>query len=211
VGEFADVLTAYAARLGHWHDDGQFEYGLVFKNRGPIAGASLAHLHSQLIALPELPQPVAAEFARAQQSFRDHRSCPYCRLVEDERATGRRVVLERDGLIAFCPFASLQPYETWLLPTEHEPWFERRPAPGVANRLAAALHEVVVRIEAIVPGAAYNLMLRTAPWRAAAVRCGHWRIEVLPRTTSLAGLELATGIHINPLSPAHAAERLRSG
>jgi UDPglucose--hexose-1-phosphate uridylyltransferase len=67
-----------------------------------------------------------------------------------------------------------------------------------------------VRLESIVPGAAYNLLLRTAPWREAAAHCGHWRIELLPRLNSLAGLELATGIHINPLSPTHAAERLRS-
>jgi UDPglucose--hexose-1-phosphate uridylyltransferase len=210
--EFAHVLEAYAARLGHWHDDGRFEFGLVFKNRGPIAGATLAHLHSQLVALPALPPKVAAEFERAEQSFRGHRNCPYCRLIEDERTAGERVVLERDGLIAFCPLASLQPYEVWLLPTAHEPWFERWWSAGEAGeRLAATLHLLVARLEAIVPASAYNLLLRTAPWRESALRCGHWRIEVLPRTNSLAGLELATGIHINPLSPAHAAERLRSG
>ena len=59
VPEFSDVLAVYAARLGHWHDKGSFEYGLVFKNVGPWAGASLSHLHSQLIALPKLP-PVGA-------------------------------------------------------------------------------------------------------------------------------------------------------
>ena len=47
-----------------------FEYGLVFKNVGPRAGASLAHLHSQVIALPQLPPTVAAEFASRRASLR---------------------------------------------------------------------------------------------------------------------------------------------
>jgi UDPglucose--hexose-1-phosphate uridylyltransferase len=206
--EFGDVLEAYRQRLGHWHDDGRFEFGLVFKNLGPRAGASLVHLHSQLIALPQLPAIVAAEFQRAEQFAGQQGACPYCRLIENERAVRERVVLDRDGLIAFCPFASLQPCEVWLLPTGHEPWFER-PGRNAGDHLAGILHGLVVRIEAIVPQAAYNLVVRSAPWRESATGCGHWRVEILPRVNALAGLELATGIHINPISPAKAAAQLR--
>ena len=53
VAELAEVLDAYRERLAHWRDErASFEYGLVFKNLGAAAGASLAHVHSQLIALP---------------------------------------------------------------------------------------------------------------------------------------------------------------
>jgi UDPglucose--hexose-1-phosphate uridylyltransferase len=95
------------------------------------------------------------------------------------------------------------------MPTAHEPWFEHRPHSNAADKLAEVLHALVVRIEQVIPRLAYNLLLRTAPWRESAARAGHWRIEILPRINSLAGLELATGIHINPLSPARAAEDLR--
>ena len=61
-----------------------------------------------------------------------------------------------------------------------------------------------------MPRANYNLLVRTTPWQDAAAGWGHWRIEALPRTNPLAGLELATQIYINPLSPARAAEQLRS-
>jgi UDPglucose--hexose-1-phosphate uridylyltransferase len=210
VAEFGEVLAAYTARLGHWHDDGRFKYGLVFKNVGARAGASLSHLHSQLLALPQMPPPVAAEFQRAEQHFAEHRQCAYCRLIAAERAAGDRIVLDRDGLIAFCPYVSLQPCEVWLMPTDHEPWFERRSHSNLVGRLAEVLHQLVARVEAIVPRAAYNLLVRTAPWCSSAAACGHWRIEILPRVNPLAGLELATGIHINPISPTQAAEQLRS-
>ena len=208
VAELADVLDSYRVRLAHWHEAGRFEYGLVFKNLGAAAGASLAHVHSQLVALPHVPTPVAAELARAHQSLAEHGSCAYCRLIEDERRTQERVVCERDGFIAFCPYASLQPCEVWLMPTSHEAWFERRATSIGADSLADVLHSLLVRIESILPRPAYNLLLRTSPWQDDAAAAGHWRIEILPRVNPLAGVELATQIYINPISPTRAAQRL---
>jgi UDPglucose--hexose-1-phosphate uridylyltransferase len=42
-------------------------------------------------------------------------------------------------------------------------------------------------------------------------RCDHyhWHIEILPRTTNLAGFELATGCYINAVLPERAAAALR--
>ncbi len=210
VAEFADVLDAYRERLAYWRANGRFQFGLVFKNLGAQAGASLAHVHSQLVALPLPPAPVVAEFERARAAYGEHGTCPYCRLIDEERKAKDRVVLERDGLIAFCPYASLQPGEVWLMPTTHEPWFERQSQPAASDSLAEILHTLLVRIEAILPRPAYNLLVRTSPWQAAAADFGHWRIEILPRTNPFAGFELATQIYINPISPTRAAKQLRS-
>jgi UDPglucose--hexose-1-phosphate uridylyltransferase len=211
VPELADVLAIYRARLARWCDDGRFRFGLVFKNVGSQAGASLTHLHSQVIALPELPPSVAAEFDRASQHHSTRQSCAYCDLIASERAAAERMVLDQDGFLAFCPYASLQPCEVWLLPSRHEPWFEQTAGGEGAEQLAQLLHSLLARIESIVPFGSYNLLVRTAPWTAAATQAGHWRIEILPRVNPLAGLELATGIHINPISPTRAAAQLRFG
>jgi UDPglucose--hexose-1-phosphate uridylyltransferase len=208
--ELKRVLEAYSQRLRHWRDDGRFQYGLVFKNQGPRAGASLAHVHSQLMALPAVPPTVEREWQRAQHDFEKDGNCAYCRLNETERAAGARIVLDRDGFVAFCPSASLQPLEVWLQPAEHAPWYERPAEADALERLAGVLHANLGKLESLVPDAAYNLLLRTAPWRPDAKRWCHWRIELLPRFNVLAGLELATGVHINPLAPEHAAARLRS-
>jgi UDPglucose--hexose-1-phosphate uridylyltransferase len=210
VAEFSDVLDAYRERLTFWRESDRFQYGLIFKNQGAQAGASLAHVHSQLVALPLPPVPVAAEFERAQAAYRDRGNCPYCRMIHQERKTRDRVVLERDGLIAFCPYASLQPGEVWLMPTTHEPWFEARSQTGASDRLAEILHTLLVRVEAILPRPAYNLLVRTSPWQNGVAAFGHWRIEILPRTNPFAGFELATHIYINPISPTRAARQLRS-
>jgi UDPglucose--hexose-1-phosphate uridylyltransferase len=164
--EMHQVLDAYAHRLRYWRDDGRFSYGLVFKNQGPRAGASIAHLHSQFIALPEIPPAVAAEMRRAEDDYRRQQVCPYCRLIERERSFAERIVLDRNGYVAFCPFASLQPHEIWLLPDGHEPSIEQMPSPDALDRLAKVLQTLIQRLELIVPDAAYNMLLRTLPWRA---------------------------------------------
>src|ERR1700677_772708 len=46
--ELSDVLAVYRQRLSALAAIEQVRYGLVFKNVGPSAGASLEHLHSQL-------------------------------------------------------------------------------------------------------------------------------------------------------------------
>ncbi len=208
--ELRGVLTAYAERLRHWQADGRFRFGLVFKNQGAPAGASLVHLHSQLVALPSVPAMVQRELERAAREFVAGGHCPYCRLIREEMAQGSRIVCQSDGLVAFCPFASLQPLEVWLLPTTHQPWFEQAAEPAQLARLAPVLHSVVCKLESLLPTASYNMLLRTSPWSQANGAACHWRIEFLPRVTPLAGLELATGVHINPLPPEQAAVRLRN-
>jgi UDPglucose--hexose-1-phosphate uridylyltransferase len=208
--ELRQVLGAYAHRLRYWRDDGRFRYGLVFKNQGPRAGASIGHLHSQFIALPAVPPAVDAELHRAEDDYRRHELCPYCRLLERERLFAERIVLDRNGYVAFCPFASLQPHEIWLLPDRHEPSFEQMSSPDALDRLAEVLQALLKRLERIVPDAAYNMLLRTTPWTANCDDRCHWRMEFLPRVNAIAGFEIASGAHINPLAPEKAARQIRS-
>jgi UDPglucose--hexose-1-phosphate uridylyltransferase len=48
--------------------------------------------------------------------------------------------------------------------------------------------------------------VRTAP-RGADHFC--WRIDVVPRLTGLAGLELGSGVHLNTVAPEQAAAAMR--
>lgn len=207
--ELRHVLEAYAARLRHWSADDRLAYGLVFKNQGARAGASLAHLHSQLIALPAVPAAVEAELRRANEAHAGQHSCAYCRLIQHERNAGTRVVHDGDGYFVFCPFAGLQPCEAWIMPSNHEPSYERARSDDSMARLAKVLRAVVVGIETLVPSASFNMLIRTAPWGAKSDAAFHWRIELQPRMNAIAGLESATGIYINPVAPERAAAELR--
>ncbi|MEN1679119.1 MAG: hypothetical protein AAGJ46_05970 [Planctomycetota bacterium] len=209
--ELAAVLVAYANRLAAFGADRRYPYGLVFKNVGASAGASLTHLHSQAIALPQVPPLVAAEGERLQSYHSTHGGCGWVDRVAEERSNASRIVLDHGEYVAFCPSAGRQPYETWVMPTDHQGSFEVAINSAEASHaLAATLLPVVRAVEGLIGAHGYNMGVHTAPHSSVGGAYSHWRIEIIPRIASLAGLELATGLFLNVLSPERAAERLRA-
>ena len=79
--------------------------------------------------------------------------------------------------------------------------------PDVAST-AEALRQVLARLAASLDGPPYNLVLHTAPLREQVDATYHWHWEIHPRLREIAGLELGTGLPVNPVSPEDAVEEL---
>ena len=190
--ELAHVGEAWRARAETARVQG-FPFVQALVNEGRGAGASLAHSHSQLVWLREEPPIVAQE--RAEQRVAD--DCLLCRLLREELDKRVRVVAERDGLVLLCPFAGRGPYEMLVAPLacEADPFASEELTPALT--LAA---DGIRRLRAAERSVPLNLWLH-AP--------GHWHIELLPRLTVLAGLELGAGYYLNTLAPESAAGVLR--
>jgi UDPglucose--hexose-1-phosphate uridylyltransferase len=202
------VLTVYRDRLRHWARDGRFSHALIFKNAGYDAGASLEHVHSQMAALPYVVPAVQAELDGARRFHAANNHCVYCALNRMEAASGQRLVAQRDGYVLFTPFAPRQPYETWILPEKHSSHFERLTDAELKPQ-AEVLRTLLIALDNVSPGAAYNLILHTAPFGEADAAY-HWHWELIPRLTHEAGLEWGAGVHVVPQSPERAAAELRS-
>lgn len=186
------VAGAWRARAGAARAEG-FAYVHALVNEGRPAGGSLPHTHSQLVWLRSEPPFVA----------RERRAGVFDELLAQERSDGSRIVTERDGLVALCPYAGRGPYELVVAPLEPEADAFASGSLGPAIALAGAL---VRRLRALEGEVALNLWLHTAPFGQAA---GRWHLELLPRLTIAAGLELGAGIYVNPLPPEQAARALR--
>jgi UDPglucose--hexose-1-phosphate uridylyltransferase len=206
--ELATVLGVYRDRLRHWSSDDRLQHAILFKNVGFAAGASLEHVHSQLVALPFVSEEVEAELKAAERYFQKHGQCIFCRLLVDERRLATRWVAEVGPFAAFCAYAGRQPYETWILPTEHGAQFHEIADRDIVS-LATLMREVLSRLRQRLAGLSYNLILHTAPFTGTEEAAFHWHWELIPRTSRLAGLEWGTGVHINSLSPERAADLLR--
>ena len=109
--------------------------------------------------------------------------------------------------MAFAPFASRSPFEVWVVPRRHDADFGRRPTPDIAAT-AEALRQVLGRLATSLDGPPYNLVLHTAPLREQVDATYHWHWEIHPRLREIAGLELGTGLPVNPVSPEDAVEEL---
>jgi UDPglucose--hexose-1-phosphate uridylyltransferase len=206
--EFRDVLLAYRARLAALSADPRYAYVLVFKNVGAEAGASLAHLHSQIIALPIVPDAVRAELDGARDYYQRTGRCVFCDVLRQEVRLGVRVVAETEHFAAFAPFAGRFAYETWLLPKAHDSRYESL-TDAHAEELARLLRHLLARLDAVLEEPAYNYYLHTGPARAGGLSYYHWHLEVVPRTARPAGFEWGSGCFINTVPPERAAAELR--
>jgi UDPglucose--hexose-1-phosphate uridylyltransferase len=198
------VETAMSVWRERMRTYAEASYVHIIVNEGKEAGASLAHTHAQLYALPFVPAAVARE----RERFTAHSNRTGGRnlledLLQEEVRRRERVVAIDDEAVALCPFAARVPFHLQVVP--------RRPAarfsdsgPLGARMLHQAMNRLATVLGSLPP---LNIWVRTAP-RDAERFC--WRIELLPRLSQLAGLEIGTGVHLNVLAPEDAAERLRA-
>lgn len=119
-----------------------------------------------------------------------------------------RIVAQTSDFVAFCPFASRLPSLVTIVPREHQSEFESTSDESL-EQLAWLVHRILRSIERCYPQAAYNYVLHTAPQGKRSSPAFHWRLELFPRLTRVAGFEWGSDCFINPLPPELAAYRLR--
>ncbi|MBN1419757.1 MAG: galactose-1-phosphate uridylyltransferase [Planctomycetes bacterium] len=204
-----EVIRTYRDRLLDLRGDQRFRYGLVFKNVGQAAGASLEHTHSQLIVTPTIPIAVLHEMEGARRFFEYRGRCIFCDIVVQEIREASRIVAENPHFIAFTPFASRFPFETWVVPRAHATTFEWIPE-ELSRAFARILREVLIRLEGCLRMPPYNYIIHSSPFGEDGTEHFHWHLEIIPRLTRVAGFEWGTGFYINPMRPEDAAGHLRS-
>jgi UDPglucose--hexose-1-phosphate uridylyltransferase len=172
-------------------------------NERQEAGASLPHTHAQLYALDFVPALVARERERfGAYARRSQGHDLLTDLIAEEVRKRERVVAIDDEAVLIAPYASSMPFQLMLAPRRPRPRFEDEGASG-----ARLLHDGLSRLARYLGSSPpLNLWVRTAP-AGAEEFC--WRIDVVPRLSHLAGLELSTGLSLNIVAPEHAAAVLR--
>jgi UDPglucose--hexose-1-phosphate uridylyltransferase len=204
-----EMLMSYKARCIDLTLDRRFKYINIFRNHGRVAGASLEHPHSQLIALPMVPQNVQLQVDGCARYYDYHERCVFCDMVRQEIKFGQCLVSMNDDFVAFCPFAAKYPFEVWIVPRQHVRSF----ADETASRLkafGALMQDVLQRLGYCLNFPAYNYTLLTAPINQERERDFHWHLAIMPRLTVSAGFEMGSGVHINVTAPEDAARHLRN-
>ncbi len=214
------VLTAYGERIRDLRRDFRMRYHMVFRNKGRRAGATIRHPHSQLIGTPVIPPVPKAKLAAAREYYRQKERCLFADLIDQERRSGARVVLETAHHLVLAPYASRLPFELVVYPLRQCHDFVELADDEQAD-LAELLIGVLGKLRDALADPPYQMMLCNAPNTTA--RLGRpdywgtlaydwrWHLEIVPRLEVTAGFETATGLYINPVAPEEAAAYLRDG
>lgn len=202
------VIWAYRNRSLDLRGDRRFKYILIFKNYGLIAGASLEHPHSQLIALPIVPKRVIEELRWSGRYYEYRERCLFCDIIHQEIDVRERIVSENKSFLAFAPFVSRFPFEIQIFPKLHSADFSYIQKEEVVD-FARILRETLLRMKIALRDTSYNYIIHTSPIETKERADYHWHVEIMPRLGKTAGFEWGTGFYLNQTPPEVAAEVLR--
>jgi UDPglucose--hexose-1-phosphate uridylyltransferase len=195
------AVDVWRARMRAHADSAAYVHVIVNERRE--AGASLPHTHAQVYALDFVPAAVARERERfgayAQRTMGGNLLQD---LVQEEVKLSERIVAIDDEAVLMAPYGARFPYQLMLAPRRPRARFDDD-GPTGAGLLHDGLRRLARRLGASPP---LNLWVRTAP-RGTEHFC--WRIDIVPRLTHMAGLELGTGVYLNIVAPERAAADLR--
>ena len=199
-------FRAYQHRLRYQQALPHVKHSMLFMNCRSSAGASLSHIHSQIIASPVVSDYLAERVRRNQHHHDETGVTIMESIVQWERIQRKRVVYESECFCVFCPFASRLPYQLWIVPKHEFRRFMDCPD-WMRDELAWLCQQMICRIERMLEEPGYNLLLHQAPYEMADT--DHWYFELFPRLTRAAGFEWGTDIWVNPITPENAARRFR--
>ena len=197
----ADIFQTYAAQTKEIAKNEKIEYVIIFKNQGGKAGASLEHAHSQIFATDFIPPHLIDKSQRVQRYKLEHGTCVYCDVIKKEQE-GPRLVYRDDFLIAFCPYAPAHNYELWIMPILHLDNItllsleERMAWAHASKKFLPKIHEL---------GLDYNYYFH----QVVNDEDQHFYMKITPRGSIWAGVEIGSGVVINPVSPEDAAQYYR--
>lgn len=199
--QIADIFRVYSDRTEAISKNKKIEYILIFKNNGGIAGASLAHSHSQIFATQFLPPHLGDKCQKVQDYKLRHGRCVFCDVIRKESRGPRRVFHGRH-VVAFAPYASMHNYEVWILPRRH---IDNISDLNDKERLewARVLKKILRQISKL--GLPYNFYFHQVVYD----EDQHLYMKITPRGSVWAGVEIGSGLIINPVAPEEAAKFYR--
>lgn len=174
------IFQTYRQRFQTHKDRGQV---MIFNNHGEAGGESLPHPHTQIAVVPN---DVKIDIPRLEEGESGH---------EEEKA------VETNHFGLYCPKSSQWPDEVWVVPKKRGRLFSE-----VDDNELADLAEVVTKLVAIFT----EVYGHEFPFNFYIYPAGDWYLHFIPRSKSIGGFELSTGIFVNTKDPAETRELLRT-
>lgn len=217
--EIAHFLRLAAERILDLKRDPRIKYVSFYKDYGKNAGQEFSHPTSQLIATTFVPRRVLYELRAGREYFVSKERCVFCDIIQQEERQAQRVIEVRGDYLAIGPYAPRVPYETWILPRNHDSSFERTGLnkPGLRTNLAALLRRTLQRVRSVTED--FHLVLHTSPssmhpsknlgyWKTIDDDY-HWHIEIMPVVPSKARSYTFKEVYYSPVTSETAVKQLR--
>ncbi len=216
--EFFLIFNSISLRIKDLTKDDRIAYVQAFKNHKKHAGATISHSHSQIIATPIIPKNIDTEINQCRDYFNEYERNLLNDEIDFEKKEGKRVVLESEHFIVYAPFASFFSFELRIVPKFQSSNFE-----GIDDALLRELSSIfkiiMKKLDIALSDPSLNIGIITAPPKRSHKNPHYfhkieeffrWHIDIIPRTSMVAGFELFSGYYINSIPPEDSAKFLKN-
>lgn len=202
--EFIFLYDAIHKRYVELSRKKEIDFVCFFKNYQTMAGASLYHTHSQMMALKATPDTILNEINGTKRYMSKYGKCPYCEMVEKCLDSKERLIANNEKFVVLSPYAPRYKYETWIIPVNHSPFFEKEED---IKSLADMIYIAFRMLYNTIGNFAYNFYLHSTPANISDDKY-HYHFEIIPRLSGGAGFEMCSGIGVNSLLPEDATKNI---
>lgn len=209
------VIRTYLHRLSDLEKDPRLRYTLIYKDYGKPSGELYRHPHSQIAATPVIPKGIKDELDGAKAYYYYKERCIFCDIINDELSSGKRIIMDTEGFIAFTPFAPRSPFEYWIMPKRHNCALQDINNEEIEG-LGFVLMKTIKNMKAVLNNPPYSYVIHTAPNRIPRKNHWHtlgedfhWHIEIMPNIAAMSSFERTSEFYILTTSPEDAARYLR--
>jgi len=215
--ELTNLFTAYKFRIIDLIKDIRFKYLLGVKNIGLNAGSIINHPHSQLIAMPIIPDKIIKNLDTLKKHFLNKKRCLVCDILKQENHMNNRIVYENYDFIAITPYSS-SAFEMHIYPKKHSSSFHTI-SEQMITQLSDIVKESFMRYSLVLNNPSLTLTIFSSPPREGRTDINnilehsnmsyHWYIELKPIIMRYSSFENSTGIVLNPIKPEKSAKYLK--
>jgi UDPglucose--hexose-1-phosphate uridylyltransferase len=207
--ELEAVVSMYRDRSKYLLRQRGIETVVLFRNHGPKGGASQPHPHAQILALGLVPPALGSLAGWGHRYYSDKGRCATCDEILIECDLKSRVVEDARDFLVLVPFAAEHPYETWIVPKQHQASFLDL-HDSQLREFAQLLGRTLDRLRCAGDDPPYNFVIESAARPLLQSPYLHWRLRIAPDLATSGGFELGAGMAINPSNPEDDAAALRA-
>ena len=206
--DLVNYFTILQERAINLQKDSRFFYLSIFKNQGSDAGASMAHSHSQIMALPFLPKKIQEEIAYKKEYFKEHKRALLDDIVYEELIHEKNIIAQNSEFIVYCPYASSFAFEAKIVSKKKLASLIEFNKSDL-SALCDITKEFFTKYYRALGEVSFNMIIKNAPYKAYTKDTKEYfrfNIEIKPRIYKQAGFELDSDININVMLPEEAAK-----
>ncbi len=180
VMEIERVVRLWQSEYRELGNKEYIHYVQIFENKGSIMGCSNPHPHGQIWSQSSLPNE-ALKKDRQQKAYHDeYGSSLLGKYLEQELVLEERIVWENDSMVVLVPFWAIWPFETMIVPRNHQRHILELDDRGSAD-FAEAISVITSTYDRIFNVSfPYSSGIHQAPTHGGDTSHWHWHMSFYP-------------------------------